>query len=234
MINQIIIEPARQLPVAGSADVIVCGAGPAGVCAAIAAARAGAKTCLIESAGCLGGAWTAGLMGWIIDHQNKGGLLQELKNAICCRGGTSLGVEAMSMPFDIEIMKLLLEDKCREAGVMVRLHTMVAGVIKEADGRISAVVTESKSGREAWLGKVIIDATGDGDVACCAGCDYELGNPENGLTQPMSLLCLITGLDIANCREYVIGYAADVKQAKNLLRNELEAGGAPPSYAFPS
>lgn len=232
--NKMIIEAERRLTVVEEMDVVVCGAGPAGVCAAIAAARTGARTFLIENAGCLGGTWTAGLLGWIIDHINKGGLLKELKNEIYSRGGTALNTESWSMPFDIEVMKLLLEEKCRQAEVRVRLHTRVVGVVKDAAGKIDAVITESKSGREAWRAKIVIDATGDGDVGFFAGCRYALGNPENGLTQPMSLLCLISGLDLEACKKYVNGYSSDWITAASSLKADLEAGGVSPSYAFPS
>lgn len=234
MMNNMVIESERQIAVVEETEVVVCGAGPAGVCAAIAAARAGAKTSLLENAGCLGGTWTAGLLGWIIDHLNKDGLLKELKEEICRRGGTAGNSKSGSLPFDIETMKLLLEEKCQEAGVRVRLHTRVVGVVKTADGRIDAVITESKSGREAWRAKVVIDATGDGDVGFAAGCRYEIGNQENGLTQPMSLLCLLTGIDFEACKKYINGYSTDWLSSKSSLKADLEAGGASPSYGFPS
>ena len=71
-------EPAREVPIVDAADVVVCGAGPAGVAAAIAAARAGAKTRLLEANGCLGGVWTAGLLSWILDWKNKPGFTPRL------------------------------------------------------------------------------------------------------------------------------------------------------------
>lgn len=234
MMDKIIFETKRQLTVVEDADVLVCGAGPAGVCAAIAAARAGAKTCLLESSGCLGGTWTSGLLGWIIDQTNKDGLLKELKYELCSRGGSEQPPESDSMPFDIETMKLLLEEKCLEAGVRIRLNTLVTGIVKSGAGKISEVITESKSGGEAWRGKVVIDATGDGDVGFLSGCRYELGNPGNGYTQPMSLLCLVTGLDFEKCRKYVIGYSSGHLAPKLALKAEMEAAGVSPSYNLPS
>ena len=71
-------EPARDLIITESCDVLVAGGGPAGVCAAIAAARSGARTRLIEVHGCLGGIWTAGCLGWVIDSAGKGGILREI------------------------------------------------------------------------------------------------------------------------------------------------------------
>jgi len=232
--KNVIIEAQHEVSVVEDADVLVCGAGPAGVCAAISAARNGAKTCLIESSGCLGGTWTSGLLGWIIDHTNKGGLLKELKDELCCRGGSEMPPESDSLPFDIETMKLLLEDKCLDAGVRIRLNTRVVGSVKDATGKISEVITESKSGREAWRGKVIIDATGDGDVGFLSGCRYELGNPENGFTQPMSLLCLVSGLDFEKCKKYVVGYSDNHLASKMALKAAMESAGVSPSYNLPS
>jgi len=232
--NTTIIEAAKNVVVAAETDLVVCGAGPAGVCAAIAAARSGVQTCLIESAGCLGGTWTAGLLGWIIDHEHKPGILQELKNELQIRGGTINGKNAGSFPFDIETMKLLLEEKCLAAGVRIRLHTRVVGVLKESGGRIAAIISESKSGREAWRAKVVIDATGDGDVGYAAGCSYAVGQPISGMTQPMSLLCLLTGIEFAAVREYLEGYSTDWFASKARLKADLEAGGISPSYAYPS
>lgn len=232
--NNEVIEAERQTAVVENADVIVCGAGPAGVCAAIAAARLGAKTCLLESSGCLGGTWTAGLLGWIIDQTNKGGLLKELKYALCSRGGSEKPPESDSIPFDIETMKLLLDEKCMESGVRIRLNTMVTGIVKDVDRKILAVITESKSGREAWSGKVIIDATGDGDVGFLSGCRYELGNQEAGFTQPMSLLCLVTGLDLEECKKYLIGYSVSHLSPKLAFKSALEIAGVSPSYSLPS
>ena len=80
-------EPARDLPVCATADVVVCGGGPAGVAAAISAARAGAQTILLEGQGCLGGIWTTGLLCWILDHENKTGLLPEIFQALHRHGG---------------------------------------------------------------------------------------------------------------------------------------------------
>jgi succinate dehydrogenase/fumarate reductase flavoprotein subunit len=78
-------EPARELPIVQEADVVVCGAGPAGVAAAIAAACAGARTCLIKVHGCLGGIWTAGQLAWVLDME-KPGLAREITQALDCRG----------------------------------------------------------------------------------------------------------------------------------------------------
>ncbi len=122
--QQSFAEGPRETPVVSRCDVLVAGAGPAGVAAALAAARLGAETVLIETHGCLGGVWTAGALAWILDHKNKAGVLPELISDLRGRGAgqpSHFGGAA----FDVEAMKLLLEEKCLEAGVRVRLHTHV-------------------------------------------------------------------------------------------------------------
>lgn len=227
-----VFEEAREVPVSEEFEVIVCGSGPAGVAAALASARAGAKTCLIELKGCLGGTWTAGLLGWIIDHKNKGGIMHELREDILRISGDHQPPLNESLPFNIEDMKLLLEEKCLEAGVHIRLHTRVVGANVDG-GKISHIITESKSGREAWAAKVFIDATGDGDLGKVAGCEFSLGKPENGQMQPMSLLCLITGLKLDEIKDVTSGYA-DWAQSKKDLVDEMVRGGCEPTYAFPT
>lgn len=216
-------EAARAVSVAAAYDVIVCGAGPAGVAAAIAAARGGARTCLIEANGCLGGIWTAGALAYIIDGANKTGLLPELL-ARLDRLGARQGFVC-----DVESTKLVLEEMCLEAGVAVRLHTRVAAALKDGDGRLRWIVTESKSGREAWEASVFVDATGDGDLGAQAGCGFELGEPGTGRMQPMSLIALLAGPNPADIPHFT---KPEAKSRANMLA-ELQRAGHDPSYRRP-
>ena len=109
-------EPAREIPLASDADVIVCGAGPAGVTAAITAARAGARVRLFEWRGCLGGIWTAGLLGYFLDF-NKPGFAKELRDKLDARGARANSASTSRFCYDPEALKLLLEELCVEAGV---------------------------------------------------------------------------------------------------------------------
>lgn len=180
-------EPERVLEAQEPFDVVVCGGGPAGIAAALSAARCGARTCLIEAHGCLGGIWTSGLLSYVLDGGNKGGILRELFERM-----EQLQARNNGVIFDVETMKLVLETLCEQAGICIRLHTRVVAAHRDAEGRLAAIVTESKSGREAWPAKVFIDTTGDGDVAAQAGCAYSYGEESNGAAQPMSLNALVT------------------------------------------
>lgn len=231
-----VAEPARNVPVSGEFDVIVCGAGPAGVAAALAAAREGARALLVEVHGCLGGIWTAGALSWILDHDNKTGLMREILRGLDERGGRTRTVNGRpTNAYDLEIMKLLLEDLCTAAGVEILLHARVCAVLKDG-GRITHVVTESKSGREAFRAKFVVDCTGDGDVAALAGCGFDLGAPETGLLQPMTLMALVAGLFADEVKAY---FRSDESEGnwsapKDKLRAEMERGGHAPSYAKPT
>ena len=178
-------EAGRDVPVVEETDVLVAGAGPAGIAAALAAARAGARTRLIETDGCLGGTWTAGLLCWVIDAAGKGGIMAELIQDLKARG-SYVPRRGPNFAFDAEIMKLLLEDKMAEAGAGVRLRTRIVAAGVDG-GRLTTAVTESKSGREAWRAKVFVDCTGDGDLAARAGCGFDLGHRETGKCQPMKI-----------------------------------------------
>ena len=137
--------------------------GPAGFAAALAAARSGASTMLIEVHGCIGGIWTAGMLSWILDGVNKPGIMRELASRI---ESDSVGRRFKhAWVYHPEPMKLLLEDMLLEAGVDIRLFTRVVGAVPDDSNRLSTVVTESKTGREVWTAKTFIDATGDGDLA---------------------------------------------------------------------
>ena len=227
-------QPARDVPVVGHADVVVCGAGPAGVAAAIAAARLGAKTRLIEVNGCLGGVWTAGLLSWILDSGNKPGLMQELlaeldRRRASARYGGSVG-------YDVELMKLVLERICREAGVRIQLHTRVVAAAGDEANRLRLAVTESKSGCQAWAGKVFVDATGDGDLAARAGCGFDYGREGTGGLQPMSVIVLLVGIRPDDMAPFVRGLAEPrgERNPKGRLLEEMQRAGVEPSYSQPT
>lgn len=225
-------EAAHETPICREAAVIVAGGGPAGFAAALTAARAGAETCLIEQHGCLGGVWTAGMLSLILDFENKDGVMAELTARLEERGGGYNNARGGQV-YDVEAMKLLLEEMCAESGVQLRLHTRVCAALTDETGRLTHLITESKSGREAWAADLFIDATGDGDLAAQAGCGFDLGRPDDGLTQPMSLMALMTSPDAAEIWPWVHNYKATPEVPKQSLLQALKEAGAPPSYLSP-
>ncbi|MBE7495393.1 MAG: FAD-dependent oxidoreductase [Verrucomicrobiaceae bacterium] len=230
-------EEARDIPLTNDADVIVCGAGPAGVTAAIMAARAGAKVRLFEWRGCLGGVWTAGLLGYFLDF-NKPGFARELREKLDARDARANSTSTSRFCYDPEALKLLLEELCVEAGVKFQFHTKVCAAFKEGN-RLTTLVTESKSGRQAWRAPVFIDTTGDGDLGHQAGCAFEIGMAEDCPCQPMSLNALLVVKDAEALREYIRfgqpkpGENSDSEKKKR-IKDVLVSTGHYPSYAGPT
>ncbi|MCL4194725.1 MAG: FAD-dependent oxidoreductase, partial [Thermoguttaceae bacterium] len=199
-------EPARGLPLHDDADVIVCGGGPAGVAAAVAAARAGARTRLFELHGSLGGVWTTGLLTYIFDF-NKPGLAREIVARLDARDARR-GDNRDRFVYEPDEMKVLLEEMCAEAGVKFLLHTRVAAAYRE-EGRLATIVTESKSGREAWWAPVFIDATGDGDLGAQAGCEWDTGQAKDCPCQPLTLNALAVVRDAAKMGDFISFFAGN-------------------------
>jgi hypothetical protein len=163
-------------------DVLICGGGPAGIGAAIVAARQGAATLLVERAGRLGGLATLGLVGPLMGWMSANPLVDEVLARI---GGRA---------FDAEWLDVQYAGLVREAGAELLLHTPVVDAV--LDGRtVAGVRISTKRGLRTIAARVTVDATGDGDVAFYAGAAFEQGRPGDGLVQPVSIMYRLAGVD---------------------------------------
>src|SRR5271156_3066533 len=168
-----IVEPVREIDVVHEADVVVVGAGPGGLAAAIGAARAGANVTLVERFGCFGGNITVvGVegMSWY-RHEltiEANGLGREMEDRAHAMGAAVPESQSLSYELDSEGFKVVADALVEEAGVTPMLHRLFVAPIMDGDAVIG-VITESKAGREAILGRRVIDASGDADVAFRAG-----------------------------------------------------------------
>jgi len=173
-----VLQPARELPILHTTDVLVVGGGPAGVCAAIAARRAGADVTIVERYGHFGGLWTGGLVLLVIGHIVTGGkqVCQGIGEEMMRRAEKLDGAIIDRRPgqaptIDAEALKYLMVEMIEEAGVKVYLHCW--GVDAIVDGnKVQGAVFESKAGRQAVIAKNVVDSTGDGDLFAAAGAEF--------------------------------------------------------------
>jgi len=205
------------LPLAHNVDVLVVGGGPAGCAAAIAAAREGANTLLVEQLGFLGGMGTAGLVPAFCPFTDK--------QKIITRG---LGLEILEemkagmphipanahdwVPIDPEALKVIYERRVTDAGARILFFTRFVDAPASEDGTISSLVVQNKSGLQRIEAAVVIDCTGDADVAVAAGASFDKGDPQTGALQPCTLCFILAGIDNARLQKWLW---AD--NAKNLL-----------------
>lgn len=201
-----IAEPARQVPVYGEYDVAVLGGGPAGIAAAVAAARAGRRTLLIERYGFLGGMGTAaGVTNFCGLHANVFGemhrVVQGIASDLLARIDRLGGLNAphlilgkiLAQAYDTAAYKIAADDLLAHHKVDILFHALGAGVVMDG-AQIRALMVETKAGRQAVLGSVFIDCSGDGDLAVWAGAPHEVGDNAGSMLYP-SMMFRLNGID---------------------------------------
>ena len=182
-----IVEERRETPVWEQVDVLVVGSGPAGVSAAICAAREGVSVMLLEQSGNVGGIATEGLMShWT--GNTEGGFYDEILER-------SADAAQMRKVIDPERLKTILLEMLEEAGVKLLLYTFACAPVMEGN-KIKGVIAENKTGRGAVLGKIVVDASGDGDIAARAGVPYYIGRETDGKMQPATIMFKVAGVDV--------------------------------------
>lgn len=221
-----IIEEPRKTRVMMKADVVVVGAGPSGINAAIAAARNGAKTVLIERDFCLGSNMTLGPLEAIMTFHDTSsqiikGIPQEIIDNMKVAEGSpghiadTVGYCSTITPFDAEIFKAVVLDMLAKAKVQLLLQTMLVNVVKDGS-EIKGVIVENKSGRQVIMGTQFIDCSGDGVLCFLAGAEFDIGRPQDGMTQPMTLLFKMGGVNEDKLIEYINENKSQFKFAENI------------------
>lgn len=173
-------------------DVVVIGSGPAGIGAAIAAVRGGAKVILIEQGGDLGGISTSGLMSHWTGKAENPILTEILERSAQLNEGEHRG--KITHLIDPEKLKTLYLEMIEEAGAELLLYTFFCDVIMEGNN-VKGIIIENKSGRSAIFADCIIDASGDGDAAYKAGAEFILGREPDHKMQPCTIMFKIAGVD---------------------------------------
>jgi len=209
------------LAVLDDVDVLVCGGGVSGIAAAVAAARYGARTLVVERAGYLGGTATGSLMSLITTpFAELTGFPAEFLGYLADKGSAGRG---LVVPWDVEAYKFAAEQFVLKAGAEILYHSWISDTILAGDA-LKAVVVENKSGRHAILAKVVIDATGDGDIAARAGVPFVKGREEDGAMRPATVMGLVGNVNLRRMKAWIDTHRSDVAGDPGRCVVDLEAG----------
>ncbi len=213
-------------------QVLVVGSGAAGICAALAAARNGAETTLIEYNGFLGG--ISSTLPWLGFHDRDyrllvKGLPLEIVKRLHKAGGASDFVFdpkcASTVSIDTHAWKIQAVEMCEEAGVRIMLHSQMVETLREGD-RIAGVIVENKSGRVEVRADITIDCSGDGDVAARGDVAWEKGRTTDGLVQAPTLVFKLGGVDrpafIAGCKDPANNYREWIRPYPELWKKMMK------------
>ena len=200
-----LIEPERKLEISAETEVLVLGGGPSGITAAVASARTGAKTLLLERYGFLGGMGTAAMVTNFCGlHANINGSVQQIVHGIADDILDRLGkLDGLNAPhhikakgsghdtaaqaYDTAAYKVVSDELLNDAGVDIRFHSLAADVIMKDKSTIDAVILETKSGRKAIRARMFIDCSGDADLAFWSGARVEKGNDDGFIAYPTTM-----------------------------------------------
>ena len=228
--TQFHVEAERKIPVRATVQVLIAGGGTAGFAAAVAAGRQGASTVMVERYGYPGGMFTGGFVWWC-DGLNGvhprtgapmnvvGGILEELRVRAEAEGALNGWI------FEPEVNKFLMMQMMNEAGVQMLYHAWIVDVIKEDDA-VKGVIIESKSGREAILADVVVDCSGDADVAFRAG--VPCSNNEHWAGPALNYVTEVP----EGARESFIEHAGELKHFEQELQDNVRAKHGLPPEAF--
>jgi flavin-dependent dehydrogenase len=227
-------EPARQTLIHGEFDVVVLGGGPAGLAAASSAAHNGADVLLVERYGFLGGMGTAaGVTNFCGLHANVHGEIRQVVHGVADQLLERMrALDGLNQPhlvlgkihaqaYDMSALKCAADGMLADAGVRLLFHALGVGVILRGDGRIDALLLETKSGRRAVRAKVFIDCSGDADLAHWAGVPCEKGDASAAMLYP-TLMFRVGNVDAARAGE-----------AWRSIPEKMEHARASGAYRFP-
>ncbi|WP_340026806.1 FAD-dependent oxidoreductase [Paenibacillus sp. FSL K6-1096] len=227
--------PAEEIAVSYEVDVLVAGGGPAGVAAAIAAARSGARTLLIEQRGFLGGMGTVALVPAFCPYSDgekavvRGiglELLERMKAGCEPEFRERFGNELDWVPIDPEVLKRVYDEAVAESGAEVLLHTVASQTVMDETGRrIDGVVIVNKSGRSLIRAGTVIDTTGDADLAALAGAPFHKGG-EGGDLQAATMCYLLANVDRRRFEQYRIE-SGDTDQIHQAVQQAQADGKLP-------